>query len=137
MNIDQIKEIIGNAEDSNLIAAWNYMCDETCSMDSCVYDNDNDTYQMLFGDNIDEAMRAASYGDFTYTDSYCTMNTYGNLDTFSYIWDSNCPIDTDTLADFFLEREDELSDYFDFDPDEYEDEEEDEDDDEDENENED
>lgn len=124
MTRDQIKEIIGDAGEYQIIAAWNNWCENENYGDDTVYNNDNDTYTMLFGEDIDAALRAASYGEYTYTHEYCCLDGYGNLVTFNYICDSNCPIDTDTLVDYFEEHEDELGDWFDFNPDDYEEEEE-------------
>ena len=120
MRLETIKAIIGDASDDEVIRAWGAFCENTDRYDDVVYDNDNDTYQMLFGDNIDEALRAASYGDFNYTDSYVVINGYGNLDTFSYLCSSKCPVDKDELADYFYENQDEFYIWFDFNPDDYE-----------------
>ena len=119
MTREMIDSIIANAKDEEIIGAWNHYCEECAGFDDMVYDNDSDTYEMMFGD-IADALRAASYGDFTFTDTYCCLNAYGNLDTFNYVTSNNSPIDTEAMADWFEENEGELEDWFGFDPDDYE-----------------
>ena len=127
MTREQIAEIIENSNADERVNAWNYICNETCDYDGEIYTNDNDTYELLFA-SMDDALRAASYGNYTYTDEYCCLNAYGNLDTFSYFYEGNCPLDTDFMVDYFEEHQYELEDWFDFDPDEYEDDDDDDDD---------
>ena len=121
MTLDFIKSVINDADERELVNAWNYVCDETGRYDEQIYSNDNDTYRLMFNDDIDEALRAAHYGNYNYTDEYCTLNCYGNLDTFSDLWDADSPYYEDTLVEYFNEHQDELEDYFDFDPEEEED----------------
>lgn len=127
MSKENILDIIDSAGEAEIIAGWNYYCDETDRYEEKVYDNENETYEMMFG-SIDDALRAAYYGDFNYTDDYCCLNAYGNLNSFHCLSDGNCPIDKDELAEWFTEHEDELEDWFNFDPDDYEEDDDDDDD---------
>lgn len=120
MTREQIIEIINDQNEARIVAAWNGYCEEMSMYDGFVHSNDNDGYTALFGDNLDEAIRAAYYGEFNYIDDYCYLDGYGNLSTFTHIGDTECIIDTDTLADYFEEHQDEMEDYFNFDPEDYE-----------------
>ena len=45
------------------------------------WENGEDFFQTFYSNKIDEAVRAVCYGDYTYTDEYVKINTYGNLES--------------------------------------------------------
>lgn len=132
MKEETIREIIENADDKKVVYAWNHMCGETDRIDDEIYDNEEYALDEVFGGSVDSALRAACYGEYRYTDTYFVLNGYGNLDSFSYIFEDNCPIDTDELVGFFMENPEDFEMCFDCDIEDLEDDE-----DEDDNENED
>lgn len=82
-----------------LISAWNtYCCDE--NMDDYIYENDDYNINELFS-KPDEALRAAFYGDYRYSDDYFVINGYANLDSFDE-YDAYNHIDFDLLADYIM-----------------------------------
>lgn len=118
MNTDDIIGIISRADDDSVVEAWNEMCMDTNRTDDAVWTNDNETYETLFGGDIDAALRAAFYGDFRYTDDYCCLDGYGNLQTFNGVGYDNCPIYVPELADWLAEDPDRLAKWFGVEPDE-------------------
>lgn len=114
MKEETIREIIENADDKKLVYAWNYMCGETDRYDDEIHENEEWELEEVFG-GIDSALRAACYGEYRYTDTWFVLNGYGNMDSFSYTIDSNCPIDTDELVRFFMENPEDFGVCFDCD----------------------
>ena len=47
------------------------------------YVNNEYFFKEMFGDKVDEAVRAVCYGDYNYMDDYVRFNGYGNLDSCS------------------------------------------------------
>ena len=100
--IEQLKE-----DDSSLLQAYSEYSAEN-GYDS-VYDNDEDSINMMF-DNTHDALRAAFYGDYNPSHAYFTFNGYGNLQSFEYLDSDSSPIDISELAQWLI-SEDKLSDY--------------------------
>ena len=74
-----------------------------------VYDNDEDSINMMF-DNAYDALRAASHGDYNHSHAYFTFNGYGNLQSFEYLDSDGSPIDIGELAQWLID-EDRLGKY--------------------------
>lgn len=100
--IEQLKQ-----DDSSLLQAYSEYSSEN-GYDS-VYDNDEDSINMMF-DNTHDALRAAFYGDYNPAHAYFTFNGYGNLQSFEYLDSNSSPIDISELAEWLI-NEDKLSDY--------------------------
>lgn len=100
--IEQLKQ-----DDSILMQAY---CEYSAEngYDS-VYDNDEDSINMMF-DNTHDALRAAFYGDYNPSHAYFTFNGYGNLQSFEYLDSDISPIDISELAQWLI-NEDKLADY--------------------------
>jgi len=45
------------------------------------YENDEEFFQIFFGNKVMEAVRAVSFGNYNYSDSLVRFNGYGNLET--------------------------------------------------------
>ena len=100
--IEQLKQ-----DDSLLMQAYSEYSAEN-GYDS-VYDNDEDSINMMF-DNTHDALRAAFYGDYNPSHAYFTFNGYGNLQSFEYLDSDSSPIDISELAEWLI-NEDKLADY--------------------------
>ena len=48
------------------------------------YENDDDFFEMFFGDRSLDMLHAMKYGDFDFDDEYVKFNGYDNLDSYSY-----------------------------------------------------
>lgn len=100
--IEQLKQ-----DDSVLLQAYSEYSAEN-GYDS-VYDNDDDSINMMF-ENTHDALRSAFYGDYNPSHAYFTFNGYGNLQSFEYLDSDNSPIDISELAEWLI-NEDKLADY--------------------------
>ena len=100
--IEQLKE-----DDSLLMQAYcDYSAENGCDS---VYDNDDDSINMLFP-NASDAVRSAFFGDYNHSHAYFTFNGYGNLQSFEYLDSDSSPIDIGELAQWLID-EDILADY--------------------------
>ena len=86
MNKEELLQEIKNQliSDGNLydiVRSINSINDHLSDLD--YWENGEDFFETFFTGKIDEAVRAACYGDYTYTDQYVIINAYGNLDTLS------------------------------------------------------
>lgn len=116
---DTIVSLLENLETSKLVNLWNEYCNES-NPDDYIYENEEYTLNEMFN-SVDEALRAAYYGDYRYGDDYVMFNAYGNLVSFSdYISEVLEHIDISSLAtyvidngsDMFDESLDDLEDAF-------------------------
>lgn len=46
-----------------------------------VYENDECTLRMFFGDELEDLARAICYGDYNYNDNFLRLDGYGNIET--------------------------------------------------------
>lgn len=82
--MDQIKSIASILEelDSNILFnLWDEYCNEK-NPEGYIYYNEEENINELFYDNPYEAIRATQYGEYSYTDEYFIVNSYGNLTSF-------------------------------------------------------
>lgn len=100
----QLKQVIEQLkqDDSSLLQAYSEYAANN-NYDS-VYDNDDDSINMMFADSYD-ALRAAFYGDYNPSHAYFTFNGYGNLQSFEYLDSDNSPIDIEELAQWIVDNE--------------------------------
>lgn len=100
----QLQQVIEHfkQDDSSLLQAYSeYAADN--NYDS-VYDNDDDTINMIFADSH-EALRAAFYGDYNPIHAYFTFNGYGNLQSFEYLDSEQSPIDIEELSQWIIDND--------------------------------
>lgn len=72
--------------------------------DYCFYDNDEYFFRDMFGDKIDEAVRAVCYGNYEYMDDFVQFNAYGNLDSVSeYEYYDILKTNVEEIFDTFME----------------------------------
>lgn len=100
----QLQQVIEHfkQDDSSLLQAYSEYASNN-GYDS-VYDNDDDSINMMFADSHD-ALRAAFYGDYNPSHAYFTFNGYGNLQSFEYLDSDNSPIDIEDLAQWIVDNE--------------------------------
>lgn len=87
-------------EDDNLLSLWNEYNSENSSSDDDIYNYDDDTLQMMFGDNPMEAFQAGVNADINYSDDYLYFNGYGNIRSTN---DPSTQIDETVLINWILE----------------------------------
>lgn len=70
---------IRDYEQDEIIQFHNDYCDREGSEDQ-IYENNGDFFDLFFSKPID-AVRAAQYGDYRYTDNFVRFDGYGNLES--------------------------------------------------------
>ena len=106
---DAIVSLLKNLEVSKLVSIWNEYCDEN-NPDDSIYENEEYTLNEMFP-SVDEALRAAYYGNYKYCDEYIMFNAYGNLVSFSdYMSEVLEHIDISSLATYVIENGSDLID---------------------------
>lgn len=83
-----MKEIIERLKEELTIEELKEMAQDVNSWDGSLdylqyYVNNEYFFKEMFGDKVDEAVRAVCYGDYNYMDDYVRFNGYGNLDSCS------------------------------------------------------
>lgn len=79
-----------------------------------VYENDEDFFNTFFEGKPFEAVRAAHYGEYKYSDDYVRFNGYANLESFQYFSVEDLEEYPANIAEYAIENRDEF-DMFDFD----------------------
>ena len=68
------------------------------------YENDDDFFNTYFSNNVIEAVRAVSFGDYNYSDDYVRLDAYGNLESASeYEYYSELENYANEIAERYLE----------------------------------
>ena len=100
---DIIVSLLKEFEVDILVNLWNEYCNES-NPDDYIYENEESTLNEMFS-SVDEALRAAYYGEYRYGDEYIMFNAYGNLVSFpDYKDDVLEHIDISSLADYVIEN---------------------------------
>jgi hypothetical protein len=71
-NMDQLQQIVSE------LNGWNGCLESLEAMS-----NDEEFFEIYFEGKPMDAVRAAQYGDYNYTDEYVRFNGYGNLESFN------------------------------------------------------
>lgn len=80
---DLVVEAINELKTSDLVALNNTYSIEN-SIDSEVYENDEEFFETYFEKGAFEALRAAHFGEYKWHEDYVRFNGYGNLESFQY-----------------------------------------------------
>ena len=68
------------------------------------YENEDDFFNTFFNNNVLEAVRAVSFGDYNYSDDYVRFDAYGNLKSASeYEVNSELEDYAEEIAERYLE----------------------------------
>lgn len=76
--IDQVRELIDEANENDLISSYN----DFVSYDDMIFENSDEFFEENFATHA-KAVRAALFGHYNYNDSYVKFNGYGNLESLS------------------------------------------------------
>ena len=85
------------------------MVNEVNSWDSSLenlgyYENDDNFFNTYFSNNVIEAVRAVSFGDYNYSDDFVKFDAYGNLESASeYEFERELENNADEIAERYLE----------------------------------
>ena len=99
---DLAEEMLNDMDDEEAIELWNEYCEDYNDTNGRIYPNDEDFFKLFFTD-VYEVVRVISFGDYTFTDDYVYFNGYGNLETFNYYGEKNCPISERDLEQWLID----------------------------------
>lgn len=69
------------------------------------WENDEEFFEMFFGHNPMEAVRASFYGDYRYADQYVRFDGYGNLESLEeYQIEDELKNNVDEIIDLMIEN---------------------------------
>ena len=100
--VESIVEYLEGLNNNELMNAHNTKCEEYNDMDSQVFDNDEEFFEMFFDGRTQDLLRALQYGDHRYSDAYICFNGYANLDSFDSL---ALHVDLYEIANCILENE--------------------------------
>ena len=100
--LNQVIETLESLNSNELMQINNIYCDANRCNDYIYHNNTNELNSLL--GSPDEALRAASYGNYSYSHSYFRINGYGNLESFQTV-EFNDLVDTSAkIAEHILEN---------------------------------
>lgn len=116
MTDEKLKEMLINQmyemDAEELMYLWNEYAYDCCP-DDVIYENEEDVINDVFGRPSD-AIKAAYFGDYTFSDPWFYFNGYGNLQSvYSLTEDNNSIVYLEELTDWLIE--DERYENYDFD----------------------
>lgn len=76
-----IIEHLESLSSSDLVAIHNEYCQSQNYSDDEIYSNDEGFFNMFFEGKVIEAVRAVSYGEYSYPHTWVKFNGYANLET--------------------------------------------------------
>jgi len=94
--------MLADMDDEEAIELWNEYCNDSNDKNGRIYPNDEDFFKLFFTD-VYEVVRVISFGDYTFTDDYVYFNGYGNLQTFNYYGDADCPVTQGDLVQWLID----------------------------------
>jgi hypothetical protein len=81
-NLEAVKEYLTGLSNDDLVNVWNEYAREH-DRDNEIYSNEEDFFNTYFEGRLMEAIRAISFGEYNYSDSFIRFNGYANLETFN------------------------------------------------------
>ena len=103
---EAIVEYLENLSNDELLSLYNIMAREYYPDDE-IYYNDEYFFNVFFENRVLEAVRAVSFGEYNYSDTYVKFNGYANLETFNDVSDE---IDISELAEYIKEHPEDFDD---------------------------
>lgn len=100
--IEAITDYLNGLSDSELVSIHNEYCQEMGYSDDEIFNNDEEFFNTFFNGKVIEAVRAISYGEYSYGHEYVKFNGYGNLESFDNPTEE---IDIKAIAAAILEEE--------------------------------
>ena len=111
--MNTIIEQINNLSESELIELNNLYCQSIGSEDE-IYGNDEDFFETFFSGNVNEALRAAHFGEYNWSHEYVKFNGYGNLESFDSFTVKDLCECVETIAEYATENQSEFDNLLDF-----------------------
>jgi hypothetical protein len=115
LKIENLVNQINNLDESQLIELNNRYC-QSCNIDSEVYHNDEEFFELFYPDAGDglRVAQAVFYGDYNYSHDYVKFDGYGNLESLSTFEVENLCDYPAVIAEYALDNENEFNDILNF-----------------------
>ena len=97
-----VKDWLESVTDGELFTLWNEYAREN-NPDDEIFENDEYFFDEVYGRDVMGAVRAISFGDYTYSNEYLQFNGYGNIESFDG-YEIKDKIDMDYLAQDILDN---------------------------------
>lgn len=105
-----IIEVINNMSEAELVELNNAYCEAINDMDSIVYSNDEEFFNLINFSGLRVA-QATFYGDYNYSHDWVTFDGYGNFKSYA-IFTTDCLVDyVSTIAEYIAENPREFSQF--------------------------
>ena len=101
--LNQVIELIESMDSNELMNINNIYCDAN-GYDDYIYENDEEFLQMAFGSDVGKAIRAVSYGNYTYSHNFVKFDGYGNLESMYIITPNDLAETVNIIAQHILEN---------------------------------
>ena len=98
-----VLEQLNNLSKGDLMSCYNQYAQNNSYEE--VYSNDGDFFEMMYGTNVMDAVRAVCFGDYEYSHKFVMLDGCANLKSSNYVADL---IDLEELASYI---EDNISDF--------------------------
>lgn len=105
--MNTIIEQINNLSEEELIELNNTYARWIGSEDE-IYCNDEEFFETFFNGNVNEALRAAHFGDYNWSHEYVKFNGYGNLESFDSFSVSDLCECVETIAKYATDNQEEF-----------------------------
>ena len=96
------EEMLNDMDDKETIKIWNEYCQETNDIYNRIELNNEDFFKTSFS-HIMDAVRAILYGEYDLQDEYVYIDGRGNVCSFDFIGDNNCPVSESDLIDWLID----------------------------------
>ena len=104
---------INNLSETELIELNNLYC-QSIGSEYEIYGNDEDFFETFFSGNVNEALRAAHFGEYNWSHEYVKFNGYGNLESFnSFNVEDLCEC-VETIAEYAMENQNDFDNILEF-----------------------
>lgn len=108
--IKAITDIINNMSEAELVQLNNVYCEAINDMDSIVYSNDEEFFELINFSGLRVA-QATFYGDYNYSHDWVTFDGYGNFKSYA-IFTTDCLIElVSVIAEYISGNQDDFSEF--------------------------
>lgn len=106
-----IFEEINDMTEQSLLTLNNFYCESINDMDSIVYSNDEEFFNLLLWDGMRVA-QAVFYGDYNYSHNWVTFDGYGNFKSYQYFSINELVESPKVMAEYIADNYNEFESLF-------------------------
>lgn len=108
--ITALTDIINNMNEAELVQLNNIYCESINDMDSIVYSNDEEFFELINFSGLRVA-QATFYGDYNYSHNWVTFDGYGNFKSYA-IFTTDCLIElVSVIAEYISDNQNDFSEF--------------------------